>query len=199
MQRFNPLTSVIGHPRRKRRWIPLVVALVFSTLLTARPAQAELFDQYQVKAVFLLNLTHFIQWPDAPSPIGDKPFTITIFGRDKIYRHLENVVKGEVINGRKVAIRHTQSLAELEQHSSDILFVSDDQMALWPQIRAITRRLLTVSDVEGFAHRSGMVNLLTSGRRIRIEINIIEARRNGFDISAKLLKLAHIINSGKDD
>ena len=58
--------------------------------------------------------------------------------------------------------------------------------------------ILTVSDVEGFTHRGGMINLLTSGRKIRIEINVEEAKKFGFDISAKLLKLAHIVNGGKD-
>jgi hypothetical protein len=57
--------------------------------------------------------------------------------------------------------------------------------------------MLSVSDVEGFGQRGGMVNLLTTGRKIRIEVNMDEARRNGFDISAKLLRLARIVTDGK--
>ena len=170
-------------------------------LVIANPAPAKIFDEYQVKAVFLYNLTYFIHWPADAPPIGDRPFTITVFGRDKLHAYLDNVVRGERINGRKVVVRRSQSLAEIEQHPGDLLFISESQMTLWPQIRAIARRhgILTVGDVEGFAHRGGMVNLLTSGRKISIEININEAKRNGFDISAKLLKLARIVNSGKDD
>ena len=186
---------------RKRRWISLLVALVFTSLAIARPASAEIYDQYQVKAVFLFNLTHFVHWPaDTPSTPKDT-FTITVFGRDKLHSHLHEVVKGELINGRTVVLRRCQTLAELEQHPGDLLFVSNSQMDRWPQIRAIAshHRMLTVSDAEGFALRSGMINLVTSEGKIRIEINMTEIKRNGFDISAKLLRLARIVHSGKDD
>ena len=188
-------------PCHKRKWVALIAAFLFCVLVISHPAPAEIFDHYQVKAVFLFNLTHFIHWPASEPSIKDQPFTITVFGRDRLHAYLDKVVRGESINNRKVVVRRSQSLADLDQRPGDLIFISESQMSLWPQIREIARshRILTVSDVEGFAHRSGMVNLVTIGRNIRIEINIDETKRNGFDVSAKLLKLARIVKSGKDD
>lgn len=200
MQRCKP-TPVRECPSRIWRSVFLALVLVFSLLISIRPASAEVFDQDQVKAVFLFNLSHFIHWPAEDGSGENDTFTIIVYGDDQLSSHLEKVVKGEYINGRTVVVRRCQTLSELEQHPGDLLFVGDRQIGLWPQIRRMARRhrMLTVSDAEGFAIDGGIINLIISGRNIRIEINIDETKRNGFDISAKLLKLARIVRSGKDD
>jgi hypothetical protein len=164
------------------------------------PAKAEVFDEYQVKAVFLYNLTNFITWPLEKDPAQNKTFTIGVFGRDAFGAYLDQAVAGETAAGRGIRVERLSSLEQIQARSCQLLFISGDQMSLWPQIRQIvrTRHMLSVSDVEGFGQRGGMVNLLTTGRKIRIEVNMDEARRNGFKISAKLLRLARIVTDGKD-
>jgi hypothetical protein len=178
----------------------MAAAVLLSLLLMLVPAHAEIFDQYQVKAVFLYNLTNFIRWPASKNHDVDRPFTIAILGRDNLGTYLDKAVSTESVNGRRIVLKRYMDLDELRRQPCDLLFVGEDQQAIWPQIRAITRQhaILTVSDVEGFAHRGGMVNLLTSGRKIRIEINIEEAKKKGFEISAKLLRLSRIVKGGKD-
>lgn len=198
----SPLKPTTTNKSRRlhRRRPAFAVAVLLSLILMLSPVHAEIFDQYQVKAVFLYNLTNFITWPNTIGHDKDQPFTIAIMGQDNLGAYLEKTVAKENINGRKVVIKQFKVLAELQQQPCDILFVSEDQRSIWPQIRIIARQhaILTVSDVEGFALRGGMVNLLTSGRKIHIEINVEESKRNGFGISAKLLKLARIVYGGKD-
>jgi hypothetical protein len=188
--------------RRLNRCLPtFTVVVALSLVFVFSPVHAQIFDQYQVKAVFLYNLTNFITWPRSPKGHDkDQPFTIAIIGQDNLSAYLDKTVAEEYINGRKVVLKQFKALAELQQQPCDLLFIGEDQLSIWPQIRIIAREhaILTVSDVEGFALRGGMVNLLTSGRKIQIEINVEEAKRNGFDISAKLLKLARIVYGGKD-
>lgn len=183
-----------------RRLSTLILALLLVVTVLS-PVQSEIFDQDQVKAVFLYNLTNFITWP-AKADQGDAAaFTIGVFGRDTLGTILEHAVSGEMINGRPITVKHFESLDGIKSDPCNLLFINGDQIHLWPQIREITRRykILTVSDVEGFGRRGGIIGLLTSGRKIRFEINVEESRRNGFEISAKLLKLAHIVTAGKDD
>jgi hypothetical protein len=165
------------------------------------PATAGIYGQYQVKAVFLYNLTNFIEWPANNDPASHRPFIIRVLGHDTLGGHLDQAVAGETVNSRNIRIERIASLSQIQSGSCDLLFINADQMHLWPQIREIVRAhpVLTVSDVEGFCHRGGIVNLLTAGRKICIEINMEEARRNLFEISAKLLKLARIVAGGKDD
>ena len=198
--RFSPPSAKKCKHSFAQRSSLAAAGLVISLILMLTPVHAEIFDQYQVKAVFLYNLTNFIKWPNANAKDFERPFTIIVLGRDNLGTYLDRAISKETAHGRSIVIKRVKSLDDLRQQPCDLLFIGEDQQTIWPRIRAYTRQhaILTVSDVEGFAHRGGMVNLLTSGRRIRIEINIIEAKRSGFDISAKLLKLSRIVNGGKD-
>ncbi len=61
--------------------------------------------EYEVKAAFLLNFTKFIEWPAGAFASPDSPFTICILGRDPFGRALDQIVAGESVNGRKLAVR----------------------------------------------------------------------------------------------
>jgi YfiR/HmsC-like len=201
----SPITAGIHRISRADRLRPASLgALILALLLVgslARPVQAEVFDQDQVKAVFLYNLTNFITWPAKADRAAAGAFTIGVFGHDNLGMYLENVVSDESANHLPIIVRHYASLDEIESAPCQMLFINAEHMHFWPQIRAIARqfKILTVGDAEGFSRRGGIVGLLTSGRRIRIQINLEEGRRNGFTISAKLLKLAQIVNAAKDD
>ncbi len=190
--------SDAGH--QPPRLSALILAL-FLVMTPCCPVQSEIYDQDQVKAVFLYNLTNFITWPAKADQNGAETFTIGLFGHDAAGTFLEHAVSGETAHALPIVVKYFQSLDRIQSDPCNLLFVNGDQMHLWPQIREVARRnkILTVSDVEGFGRRGGIVSLLTSGRKIRIEINLDEGRRNGFEISAKLLKLAHIVTVGKDD
>lgn len=196
--------SSINHKRGISRKVICGVALCLMLCLVlwgTKPAGGEVFDQYQVKSVFLFNLTNFIDWPAAGNPDVRSTFTIGILGADPFNGTLGNVVKGEKAKGRSITIQHFTSLDALNQHACNLLFINGEMLHIWPQIRAIARSrgILTASDVKGFCGRGGMVNLIVSAGKIIIEININEARRNGFDVSAKLLNVARITTGGKEN
>lgn len=186
---------------RKMRYSMVMCLMLCLVLSGTRLANGEVFDQYQVKSVFLFNLTNFIDWPSPANREKPSAFTIGILGANPFNGALKNVVKGEKVKGRDIIIYHFTSLDALNQHACDLLFINGEMLHIWPQIRSIARArgILTVSDVKGFCGRGGMVNLLVSARKIIIEINIKAARRNGFDVSAKLLKVARIISGGKEN
>jgi hypothetical protein len=53
--------------------------------------------------------------------------------------------------------------------------------------------VLTISDMQGFANRGGMINFRRVKNYIRFEINAKAAQQAGLKISSQLLKLAIII------
>jgi hypothetical protein len=57
--------------------------------------------------------------------------------------------------------------------------------------------MLTVSDIDEFAERGGMITLNKAKNKIRLEINLDAADHSGLKVSSKLLKIAKIIK-GKD-
>ena len=158
-----PLTSINRDSRLRPLRLSILVLALLVVLTVFNPAKAEVYDQDQVKAVFLYNLTNFITWPAKTDGTDIKAFTIGVIGSDTpMAAFLEHAVSGETARGLSIAVTHFRSLDEIESHPCDLLFIDGDQMHLWPQIRAIARRhkILTVSDVEGFGRRGGIVGLL---------------------------------------
>lgn len=201
-QFFKTLICSLSKPSKRLAGC-LAVLIAAVSILAPSPVtvKAEVFDQYQVKAVFLYNLMNFITWPPEKKSETNRPFVIGVLGRDTLGTLLDQLVASETVGGRSIHIHRLDSPEALQTRSCDMLFINSEQMHLWPRIRemARSRGSLTVSDVADFGRRGGMVNLLTAGRKIRIEINLEAARRNGFTISAKLLKLAQIVSDGKDE
>ena len=69
-------------------------------------------------------------------------------------------------------------------------------------VRLKNCNVLTISDMENFARKGGVVHLFPAGNKIRFAINVDAAERNGLQVSSKLLKLAKIVKSngrGEED
>jgi hypothetical protein len=59
--------------------------------------------------------------------------------------------------------------------------------------RLKNRPILTVSDVDGFAERGGMIRFVTDRNRIRLQINPESVEAAHLTISSKLLRVAEVI------
>ena len=95
-----------------RRWLlggefralPVVLACASALMLPFRGvAQTDL--EYQVKAAFLLNFAKFVEWPSPVFADPDSPIAICILGKDPFGRAIDDLVKEETANGRKLMVR----------------------------------------------------------------------------------------------
>lgn len=152
--------------------------------------------EYQVKAVFLYNFAQFVEWPAAAFADANAPFAICVLGEDPFGKQLDDVVQGERVAGRAMLVRRMGDVAESQ--GCHILFVSASQSANLGRIHAALagRSVLTVSDMEAFTSRGGMVRLYTESNRIRLRIGLATATEAGLTISSKLLRLAEIVPQG---
>jgi hypothetical protein len=55
--------------------------------------------------------------------------------------------------------------------------------------------VLTVSDMDNFGRRGGMIRLVLDQNRVRFRINAEAARQNEVVISSKLLRMAEIVET----
>lgn len=172
--------------------------ILLYTVLPTGPklsAQTKSFQEYQVKAVFLYNLTNFVLWPDEAFDSPNTPFKIGILGADPFGISLDKTVQNEEVNGRQIVVQRFTEIRELDSNSPHILFISSSLQNQISWIIQLTqdKNVLTVGDVEDFAHLGGIVNLVRKENRIHLEINVDSARSAGLKISSKLLKLATIV------
>jgi hypothetical protein len=150
----------------------------------------------QVKAVFVFNFSHFVQWPPETFASPSEPFVIGVLGGFQQAALLEEAVRGEQVEGHPLQVRRFASAEEIGD--CQILFIADNQGARLEEVLArLNRRgTLTVSDLPGASRRGVMIQLATERSRIRLLINVEEAQAAGLTISSNLLRPAEIVRTG---
>jgi hypothetical protein len=158
------------------------------------PADPPSVKEYQVKAAFLYNFAKFIEWPDSAFADEHAPICIGIVGHDP-FGEAFNGISTKTVQARPLEIRRFQSVQDIK--FCHILFISPSEKEHLASLLSILqeRSMLTVSETAHFAQAGGMVNFIVRGKKIRLEINPLSAKRAGLKISSKLLQLATIIVS----
>lgn len=167
--------------------------------LPVQTAFAAAPTEEQVKAVFVFNFSHFVQWPDEALSEPGQPFDICLLGADELAGELEEAVRGEQVAGHALQVRRLHEADE--PAGCHLLYLG---RAVAPQLEQSLARLggssaLTVSDLEGAARRGVMIELARDRNRIRLIINVDAAQAAGLTISSNLLRPAEIISAGRRD
>ena len=154
---------------------------------------AEAPTEYQVKAVFVYNFSHFVEWPPQDFIGPNAPFIIGILGNDPFGVRLDEAVRGELIDQHPLVVRRFHSIGEVGD--CQILYIDRSEGAqLSPILAALNHHpTLTVTDLDGAAQRGVMIQFVTESSRIRLRINVEAARAAGLTISSKLLRPAEIV------
>jgi hypothetical protein len=182
------------------RWLTFLAALALLGL-TGVEANAQIAPsrEYQIKAVFIFNFLQFVEWPASAFPDKTSPIRIGILGNDHFGSALEETVRGETIHDRPLIVVRSRRAEDLL--NCHLVFISESEArgieAILSQLSP--RPILTVSDVNGFARRGGVIAFYPEGKKVRFEINIDTAQRLGLKMSSQLLSLGKIVGSGSPE
>ncbi len=184
-------------PPRKRATIKGAILWIafFGLLFKAHPVSgAELsMPEYQVKALFLLNFTKYVDWPPASFATANSPIIIGLCGEDRFGDALNKAVAGKTISGRPIRIQPVGKDSATEK--CQILFIGDSDKKRVSEILGRIKALpvLTVGEVDQFLEQGGVINFVKKEEKIRLEINLDAARQAGLQISSKLLNVADVV------
>lgn len=144
-------------------------------------------DEASVKAGYLFNFMKFVSWPQAAvSPqfivcvLGSNPFGSVI----------------ETLNGREIrssVIRVVTDVPLEQTKYCHVVFVSKSEAGrLMPTLLRLRQMpILTVSDIEGFSGKGGIIELITgSDGDISFRVSQQSAQDVGLRVSSKLLSLS---------
>jgi hypothetical protein len=175
----------------RRLW--LVTLLAIGLLTHSSQAATTGATEDQVKAVFVFNFTHFVEWPARSFAEPTQPLVIGVLGSDALAAQLGEAVRGERSDQHPLEVRRVRSLEEIGD--CQILFIHRSQSAQLGQVLDAVggRGTLTVSDLDGGARRGVMIQFATESNRIRLLINLEAARAAGLTLSSKLLRPAEIV------
>ncbi len=157
-------------------------------------AQTALQREYEIKAAYLYNFINYIDWPAETLPPAGGTITIGIVGDNPFGEALEPL-NGKQVKGRTLAVKLNPSAKDLEQ--CQIIFICASEKSRLPEIfgKLKESKVLTVSEIDGFASHGGIINFISERNKVRFEINPDAARRTGLTISSELLKLARLVKS----
>jgi len=173
--------------------LPAVVAGLLVIGAAASSASA-VSKEYEVKAACLFHFAQFVDWPDSAFSDADAPFSIGILGDDPFGDTLDEIVKGESIRHRGIAIKRSRRASDLK--GCQMLFISNSEKDRVDQILSSLddASILTVGETDGFAGRGGIINFYLDENKVRFEINPDTAKRHGLKLSSQLLGLGRIVH-----
>ena len=179
--------------------VKTIGALLMAVLLCAdpRPAfpAAPAATEQQVKAVFLFNFSHFVEWPADSFASSTAPFVIGVLGGEPVAAQLDVAVRGERVGQHPLQVRRIASADECRD--CHIVYIDkSESIRLNNVLSTLGRGTLTVSDLDGASQRGVMIQLATDNSRVRLVINVDTARAANLTISSNLLRSAQIVRTG---
>ncbi len=149
----------------------------------------------RLKAALLSKFPQFVEWP-GPAIEGRATLDVCVATPDPFGADLQDLLGGEQVNARALALRHVATAADVD--GCHLLYLPDRGHGPHPLLGAAADRpVLTVSDAPNFLDDGGMVALRVVGDRVRFDIDASAARRVGLRISSQLLRLAVSVRGGR--
>lgn len=163
-------------------WVLLPPQFIFA--LTA-------VEEYEIKAVYLFNLGHFIRWKDE---IATQNFEICVFGDDPFGINLDYVInKEKQIQKHNVLFKQPSTLRDI--FSCHILLLSRSAQSQFAIIFAALKNnhTLTIGDTERFVIEGGMVQFYRREGKIRLMIDPQTLAESGLKPSSHLMGIAQLV------
>jgi len=177
--------------RMHRPWSWLTAMVMVGVLMIAPGlrAQTPKPTDIQVKAAYLYNFGHFVEWPSSATEKG-RSFDVCVLGQDPFGPILDSTLAGGTVAGRNVVARRISN--PQESGSCRILFLSSSEEGRLNEVIAALDKsaVLTVSDIPQFSRRGGMIEFVLEGNKVRFEVNLTAAKNAGLVLSSELLRVA---------
>lgn len=171
----------------------ILISCIFLWLHTNAWAGPVTGKEYNVKIGFIYNFAKFVTWPETAFKEGSDTLTICFVADDPEIDVFFKLDGKTVRKGRKIKVVAYQDGACLEQ--SHIIFFATQNVALIQDVLSLARgrKILTIGEIDGFAQWGGVINFFEERNRLRFEINVDAARREGLKMSSQLLGSAQIV------
>jgi hypothetical protein len=178
----------------QKRSFYLAAILGLWTLNIATPqSRADGALEQQVKSAFVLNFLQFVDWPDTALGKAEEPLIVGVLDSAGPWESLSAALDGKTVKGHKVQV---QRLSPGAVGKCQVLVTGNlDGSELETVLKSLgTTPVLTIGDSSRFTTAGGVIEFYLEDQKVRFEINLAAAQRAQLQVSAKLLKLARVVN-----
>jgi len=149
--------------------------------------------EHEVKAAFLYNLGKFITWPSDIFDQQKDEFFICIFGQDPFEDYIDMIAEAKKVQKRKIIINRFNQINQNKQ--CNIIFITKSEQSKLEHVLnwAKGKPILTVSDINSFIEKGGMIKFYKRHGRVNIAVAINRLERHHLKASARLLSIVKIV------
>lgn len=171
----------------------LVCAAVFAAAMALTTDAFASGADYKLKAAYIYQFTKFVRWPDAAYENNQTPIKICVLGKSPFGKSLDTF-SSRVSQNKSLSVEHLQSIKNIEQCHA--VYICQSERKKLPKILEVIKRVpvLSISDMNDFAERGGMIGFKPKNRKVGIVINVNAAQMAGIKISSKLLEVSTVID-----
>lgn len=179
------------------RTVSACLLLLLPLAAAQQPVRAQEVSERSVKAAFLHKFPGFIQWTGAAAATADTPYVIGLIGADDMASELEVLAAGRRVENRPIAVRRLspgESFAGVH-----VVFLGVRERGRIETVARAARAAgaLLVTEWEGALREGALLNFVLVEGRVRFEVAVDAAEKNGLRLSSRLLSVAHAVQGSR--
>jgi hypothetical protein len=181
------------HQRWHWRWLLAFMACA----VAARAPVAAPYSADAIKAAYLYRFAGYVEWPALAGPDSAAPFTFAVLNADGVAEQLERLLPALRIQGRPARVRKIAAIAQ--RGDAQVLFVGLDDVSRIKRVVAAVGSdpVLVVTDHAEGLEAGGAINFVPFDSRLRFEVSLAAAARNGLKVSSELLSVAMRVRTAR--
>jgi hypothetical protein len=151
-------------------------------------------SEQRVKAAFLYKFLGYVDFPRSAFAEPQAPLTIGMVGADDMVPDVVRVVSGRSVGQRKISVRPLREFeAGMPVH---LLFIGGrDPVRVGRLIRQANAPLI-VTECDDGLRQGSTINFRMIDDRVRFDVAVDAADRNGIKMSSRLLTVANRVQKG---
>jgi hypothetical protein len=194
------------NPRPQRRlrsrmagWALVCVAALWLDAGMTAPAAGQSQSsstplERRVKAAFLYKFLGYAEFPASAFADPGAPVTIGVVDADDLADELARIVAGRTVGSRGIAVRR---LAESEIGTPvAMLFVGGHDAGRVGRLLRQASALLVVTETDNALPQGSAINFRIVDERVRFDVALDVAEKNGVKLSSRLLTVANHVQKG---
>lgn len=158
--------------------------------LGASSPYAQSNEEYRVKAAYIYNFIKFAEWSGEHSVNRRSSIDVCIVGDSDLIQTKPVFAQGSTPK-LSISLVQESNIKNIAEHCH-IAFISESESAALADILTALKGkpVLTVSDIEGFPEKGGMIGFVLVDKKIKLVVNTNPVAAAGLRIDAQLLEIA---------
>jgi hypothetical protein len=175
-----------------RSRVSFILALTTGFCASTVPAQTTA-KEYRIKAAFLFNFAHYVEWPPDTFKDANSPLTYCTIGDDPFDGVLDESLNAKSVGTHPLRVQHLKPPENFQ--GCQIVFIGANEKKRTTAILETLKQspVLVVGESNHFIQQGGTVGFLSEENTVRFEVNLDAAQRARLNISATLLSVAKTV------